>query len=184
MSPGLDVAANRSAVKYSLREQARRVAWSLAQPLFRWSPRPAFAWRALLLRLFGAQVGRGVHVYPSTRISMPWNLSVGDWSALGEEVLVYNLGPVSLGERVTVSLRAFLCAGTHDHTKAAFPLQRPPIAIGADAWVAAGALVGPGVTVGAGAVVAAGAVVVADVPPWTIVGGNPAREIGPRELTP
>lgn len=184
MTPGLDVPLNRKATKYSPREQAQRVAWSIARPFFRWSPRPAFAWRALLLRLFGATVGRGVHVYPSTTIAMPWNLSLGDWSALGEDVLVYNLGPVRLGERVTVSLRAILCAGTHDHTKREFPLQRPPIAIEADAWIAAGAFVGPGVTVGAGAVVAAAAVVVKDVPPWTVVAGNPARTVGSRELTP
>ena len=48
----------------------------------------------------------------------------------------------------------------------------------------AGAMIMPGVHLGAGAVVMAGAVVTKDVPPLRMVGGNPARDIGPRECTP
>ncbi|WP_327169087.1 CatB-related O-acetyltransferase [Streptomyces subrutilus] len=49
--------------------------------------------------------------------------------------------------------------------------------VGNDVWFGRGATVMPGVTIGDGAIVATGAVVTADVPPYTIVGGNPAREI-------
>lgn len=179
---GLDVAGNRLARRYSRAENARRVAWALATPLFRLSPRPCFGWRRLLLRLFGARVGRQAHVYPSTVVVMPWNLTLGDYASLGEHVLVYDLGPVSIGARASVALRAHLCAGTHDLRRADLPLLKPPIVIGAQAFVAADAFVGPGVTVGEGAVVGARAVVVRDVPPWTIVVGNPARAVGPRTL--
>jgi acetyltransferase-like isoleucine patch superfamily enzyme len=44
-------------------------------------------------------------------------------------------------------------------------------------WIGAGAIVLPGVTIGKGAVVAAGAVVTSSVPPFTVVGGVPARPI-------
>ena len=140
----LDIKENRQARKYTLGEMTRRVLWTFAQPLFRFSPRPCFGWRRFLLRCFGAKIGRSVHVYPSATIYFPWNLEAGDESAISEHVFIYNLGRVTLGSRVTISHRAHLCAGTHDHTKPDFPLLRPPIVIGSDAWICADAFVGPG----------------------------------------
>jgi putative colanic acid biosynthesis acetyltransferase WcaF len=61
------------------------------------------------------------------------------------------------------------------------PLVTAPITVGADAWICARAFIGPGVAVGEGAVVGACAVVMKDVPPWTVVAGNPARLIKERE---
>jgi hypothetical protein len=43
--------------------------------------------------------------------------------------LVYNLGHVTIGSRVTVSLLAHVCAGTHDHTRPDMPLRKVPIRI-------------------------------------------------------
>jgi len=183
-TPKLDIAANRAARKYSRSELLRRVAWGVFQPLFRFSPRPAFGWRRFVLRLFGAQVGHQVHVYNSAVIYYPWNLEIGDWSAIGEWALIYNLGAIRIGQRTTVSQRAHLCAGTHDYRQAALPLLKPPITIGDQAWICADAFVGPGVQVGDGAVIGARAVVMRDVAPWTIVAGNPARLVGPRQLQP
>jgi hypothetical protein len=51
------------------------------------------------------------------------------------------------------------------------------VAFGHDVWIGHGAIVLPGRNIGTGAVVAAGAVVTKDVPPYTIVGGNPAKPI-------
>jgi putative colanic acid biosynthesis acetyltransferase WcaF len=180
----LDISSNRSAQKYTAAEQFRRALWIFGQLLFRFSPRPCFGWRRFVLRRFGASVGRQVNTYPSTRIYFPWNLTVGDWSAIGEEVFIYNLGPVTLGEKVTLSHRAHLCAGTHDHTQPDLPLLKPPIEIKAQAWICADAFVGPGVTVGEGAVVGARAVVMKNVEPWTVVAGNPARIVKQRQLSP
>ena len=179
----LNVEKNRRARKYSSAELTRRVLWTLAQPLFRFSPRPCFGWRRFLLRCFGAKVGHSVHVYPTATIYFPWNLEAGDETAIGERALIYNLGRVTLGARVTVSHGAHVCAGTHDHTKPDFPLLRPPIIIGPEAWICADAFVGPGVTIGEGAIVGARAVAMKDVRPWTIVIGNPARETQRREIT-
>lgn len=180
----LDLAANRSAQKYTPREQLLRVLWTAGRWLFRLSPRPAFGWRRFVLRLFGAQVGRKVNTYPSTVVYFPWNLRIDDWSALGEGALIYNLGLVHIGREVTVSQRAHLCAGTHDYRDPTMPLLKPPITVEDRAWICADAFVGPGVTVGEGAVVGARAVAVIDVRPWSIVAGNPAQEVGRRELKP
>ncbi|WP_251942108.1 WcaF family extracellular polysaccharide biosynthesis acetyltransferase [Salinibacter ruber] len=179
----LDIASNRSAQKYEWGEIIRRVFWGAGSVLFRWTPRLLYGVRNALLRLFGAEIGKNVRIHPSATIYFPWKFSIGDWSSVGEDAMIYNLGPIAIGEKVTVSQRAHLCAGTHDATDPAMPLQKPPISVGDQAWICADAFVGPGVTVEEGAVVGARAVVVKDVEAWTIVGGNPARPLRDRELT-
>jgi putative colanic acid biosynthesis acetyltransferase WcaF len=175
-----DVARNRAAVKYRPSEQARRIAWAFGQWLLILSPHPCFAWRRAVLRLFGARIGAHVHVYPSVRFAMPWNVEIGDWSAVGADVLIYSLGRVRIGREVTVSYRAHLCAGSHDLNDPALPLRKPPITLEDGCWLGTEAFIGPGVTVGRGAVVGARGVVVRDVAPLDVVGGNPARVIGVR----
>jgi putative colanic acid biosynthesis acetyltransferase WcaF len=178
----LDIASNRSARKYSVGELVLRVAWAVGHYFFRFSPRPLYGWRRMLLRLFGAEVGANVNIHNSATIYFPWKLSIGDWSAIGENAMIYNLGPITIGEQVTISQNAHLCAGTHDHTDPAMPLEKPPIIVRDQAWVCADAFVGPGVTIGEGAVVAARTVAVKDVDDWMIVAGNPARPVKRREL--
>jgi putative colanic acid biosynthesis acetyltransferase WcaF len=178
----LDIQSNRKSRKYTARELLLRILWGVGKRVFAWSPRTMFRFRVGVLRLFGARVGSRVHIYPSAIIYYPWNLTVGDESAIGEDVLIYNLGPVSIGSRATISHRAHLCAGSHDYRDPTLPLLKPPIAIGDQAWICADAFVGPNVSVGAGAIVGARAVVFANVPPWKIVVGNPARIIKDRHL--
>jgi putative colanic acid biosynthesis acetyltransferase WcaF len=149
----------------------------------RLSPTPLFAWRRLLLRAFGAKVGRGVKVYPSVRVWAPWNLEMGEHSTLGPDVDCYNVARVRIGAHALVSQYSFLCAATHDHHQPRLPLVTAPIEVGEGAWVAADVFVGPGVTIGEGAVVGARASVYKDVSPWTVVGGNPARFLKRREVT-
>ncbi len=182
MSEGLDIEKNRQAVNYTARELGLRVAWSVGRWVFRLLPRPMHGTRAAILRLFGAKVGHHAHIYPSAHVYFPWNLEIGDWSAIGEDAFIYNLGRITLGERVTISQRAHLCAGSHDYRRADLPLLRPTIHVERDAWVAADAFVGPGVRVGEGAVVGARAVVVKDVPAWRVVAGNPAKEVKVRRI--
>jgi len=145
----LDIKANRQAAKYTRHEQALRVLWGLVGwPLFRLSPAATVRLAAVCpAALRGAGGPPGAHL-PSAEVYLPWNLTIGDWSAVGEGALLYNLGPVTIGSRVTVSQRAHLCAGTHDFRDPAMPLLKPPIVIADQVWVCADAFVGPGVTVG------------------------------------
>jgi putative colanic acid biosynthesis acetyltransferase WcaF len=178
----LSTQSNRAAAKYSRREQALRLLWMLGSVIFRLSPRPCFAFRSWWLRLFGADIGHNVNIYPSARIYFPWNLQIGSWSAIGEWALIYNLGKISIGEHATISQNAHLCAGTHDYSDPAMPLLKPPITIGSSVWICADAFVGPGVAVSDGAVVGARSVVVKDVPAWMVVAGNPAKFVKPRVM--
>lgn len=184
MSAQLDIAASRAARNYSDREKFLRTLWTIGSLFFRLSPRPCFGWRRWILACFGAKIGDHVNVHPSSRVYFPWKLEIGDWSAIGDDVLIYNLGPVTIGQKVTISHGAYLCAGTHDYQRVNMPLLKPPIEIRNQAWICAEAFIGPGVVVGAGAVVGARAVVTKDVPEWSIVAGNPAQPIGSRDLFP
>ncbi len=181
-SVSLDPVGNRAARKYSRKEQLRRLAWGFGRWLIRLSPRPCFGWRRCVLRLFGARIGEDVHIYPTTHLYMPWNVEIGDWAALGEDVLIYSLGKVTIGRNVALSYRAHVCAGSHDLEDPALPLLKPPVRIEEGVWVGTEAFIGPGVTVGAGAVIGARSVVVKDVPPLDIVAGNPAKQIRKRRL--
>lgn len=177
----INITANRLAQKWSRSELIRRVLWGFAECFFAWSPRLMHGWRCKLLRMFGAKIGKGLYILPSVRVTIPWNLDIGDDVAIGEGVIMYALGPISIGARTTISQGAHLCAGTHDWRDPAMPLIKLPIVIKADVWVCADVFVGPGVTVGQGAICGARAVVVKDVEAGAIVGGNPARVIGRRD---
>ncbi len=168
---------------YRMSEYARRAAWNVVQAtIFRFSPKRSYGWRRFLLRLFGARVAATSRVRPSTRVMHPWLLAMGESASIGDEAIIYNLGPIAIGDHSLISQRTHLCAGSHDYTQPHLPLTRPPITIGSGVWVCAEAFIGPGVTVGDNSIVAARAVVVRDVPPGVIVGGNPATVIKPRPM--
>ena len=180
--PAEDAAhAEKAASPHGAGNKLARLAWGVCRwTLFRPSPRPLWGWRRFLLRAFGADVAAGARVVPSAAVWLPANLSLGRGACLGAAVDCYNLARVTVGDGATVSQRAFLCAGTHDHADPALPLVARPVTVGRGAWVCAGAFVGPGVTVGANAVLGARAVATRDVPPGEIWAGNPARFVKPR----
>jgi putative colanic acid biosynthesis acetyltransferase WcaF len=157
--------------------------WYLVEAsLFRYSPRPFYRWRSFLLRLFGANVDRTARIRSTVKIEIPWNLTVGAQTIIGDDVILYCLGPVTIGQRVTISQLAHLCAGTHDYTRPEFPLLRPPIEIGDDVWIATDVFVGPGVKIGPGVVVGARSSVFRDLPPWHVCVGTPAKPIQERQM--
>jgi putative colanic acid biosynthesis acetyltransferase WcaF len=176
----LRIAENRKATKYTRKEQLARVAWTFGAIAFRLVPQPLYGLRSSLLRLFGARMGAQCHISRTVRIFAPWALEVGDFTAVGDRAILYNLGSITLGERVTISQRAHLCAGTHRFREASMPLVRAAITVEDDAWVCADAFIGPDVTIGSGAVVGARAVAMKNVAGSAIVAGNPARIIGSR----
>ena len=177
------VDASKCVSNHSRSNQAARLVWGVVWLLlFRPSPRFLYGWRRFLLRLFGARIGLEAHIYPSVRIWAPWNLEVGEFSALGHAVDCYCVDLVQIGSHVGISQYSHLCTASHDISDPHLGLTHAPIVIGEAAWVAADVFVGPGVRIGAGAVVGARSSVFKDVPPWTVVCGNPARFMKKREM--
>jgi acetyltransferase-like isoleucine patch superfamily enzyme len=93
-------------------------------------------------------------------------------------------GGLRIGDQVDISPGAWLLTDSHDLHDPAFPEALAPVTVGDYVWIGSRALILPGVALGEGAVVAAGAVVTRDVPPYTVVGGVPARPIGTRSQQP
>jgi putative colanic acid biosynthesis acetyltransferase WcaF len=167
----------------SLANKAGRLAWAFVWAvLYRPSPRYFHAWRRLLLRCFGAQLGVGVHPYPSSRVWAPWNLQMGDHSCLSEGVDCYCVAKITIGKHSTVSQYSFLCSASHDYTEPDMPMTCAPIAIGDQVWITADVFVGPGVSIGNGAVITARSSVFSDIPSWVVARGNPATPFKRREI--
>ncbi|WP_093317393.1 putative colanic acid biosynthesis acetyltransferase [Sphingomonas jatrophae] len=177
-------ATSAAGPSFSLRNRIERAVfmavWAVAAS---WTPPPLHRWRCMLLRLFGARIGRGVRLYGSTIVWHPANLAIADGATIGPRVRLYNQGRISIGEHVVISQGAHVCASSHDVRDLAFQLVLRPIRIDARAWIAADAFVGPGVTVGEGAVLGACGVAVRNLDPWTIYRGNPAVAVKQRHVS-
>ena len=166
---------------FSFSNRLRRLVWNLCWTIFfRFSPRPLFAWRALLLLLFGARLGPNCKFYPSSRVWAPWNLVCSDLVAVGDGAEIYNPAPVRLGSHAILSQNSYLCGATHDFDDPGFPLLAYAMEIGDYAWVAARACVAPGVNIGEGAVLGLASVATRDLEPWGVYAGSPAVKVKQR----
>lgn len=142
--------------------------------LFRSSPQALYGWRRFLLRCFGATVGNKVIIRPTAQITYPWKLVLGDYCWIGDEVILYTLGPIIIGANAVVSQRSYLCTGTHDYHSSNFSIQAHPITIGEKCWIATDVYVAPGVSIGNGTVVGARSSVFKNLPAGKICTGTPA----------
>ena len=168
---------------FSLKNRLSRVLWNLVNLLFfRYTLNPLHSWRAYVLRIFGAKVGKGVYVYPKVKIWAPWNLVLEDECGIANGVTLYSQGKITIGKRAIVSQGAHLVAGTHDYTKLGFPLYTKSIKIGDFAWVAADSFIHPGVEIGEGSVIGARSVVTKNMPQWMVCAGHPCKPIKERYL--
>ena len=162
-------------------ERARRLLWNVCHRLlYRMSPRPMHAWRAMLLRAFGARLGARCHFYPGSRVWAPWNLECADQVTAADGAEIYNPAPMRFGSHAIVSQDGYICGATHDFDDPAFPLLAYRMEIGAYAWVCARAAVAPGVSMGEGAVLGMGSVATRDMEPWSIYAGSPATKVKQR----
>lgn len=136
-----------------------------------------YGWRRFWFRAFGAKIGKGVILRPSVRMTYPWKVRIGDWSWIGDNVELYSLGEISIGDHVVVSQNTYVCTGTHDITSYCFDMIRKPIFIQDEAWIASDVFIAPGITIGFGCVVGARSTVFADLPPESVCAGSPAKVI-------
>jgi len=166
---------------FSTATKIRRAVWNLCWLLlYRFSPRPLHAWRAMLLRGFGATMGPNCHFYPGSKVWAPWNLVCEDQVTAGDGVEIYNPAPMHFGSHAIMSQEAYLCGATHDFNDPGFPLLAYSMTFGAYCWVCARASVGPGVNVGEGAVLGLASVATRDLEPWGVYAGSPAVKVKER----
>jgi acetyltransferase-like isoleucine patch superfamily enzyme len=137
--------------------------------------------RRWLISRYATYVGKGVDCLSGFRAYGGKRLYIYDNVKLAS-TLCGCQADIVIKENVFFGYHVMLLTPQHDVLKIGMDRQKTitakPIYIHQDAWIASGAIVLGGVTIGEGAVVAAGAVVNKDVPPFTIVGGVPAKVIG------
>ncbi len=156
--------------------------WLVQSTLFAMSPQFMYNWRRILLRLFGAKVGKDVLIRPSARITYPWKVTLGDRVWVGDYVELYSLGEIEVCSDVVISQRSYLCAATHDYSRPSFDMIARKITIRDQVWIATDTFVAPGVTIGEGALIGARSSVFHDMPAGMICFGNPAKPVKPRLL--
>jgi putative colanic acid biosynthesis acetyltransferase WcaF len=162
-------------MKYKLYKALWMIVWTMfVRPFPRISGNKV---AIFLLRLFGAQIGKGCRIYSSAKILVPYNLVLGDNVILADRLLIQNTALIEIKSNSIISQGTYLCAGSHDIYKETFDTIRKHIFIGENVWVAAECFVGPGVKIGDGAVAGARSCIFKDVEAWTLVGGNPAKTI-------
>jgi len=160
-----------------------RAMWGLFQiPFWAHTPKALSPLRILLLRLFGAKIGPACNVGAGVKVWIPWNLTMGERSAIGFGAEIYNFAPVEIGGHVVISQYTYVCTSTHDYSHPHFPLVSQPIRIESQAWVASGCLISPGVTIGEGAVIGARSLVTRSMPAWMVCAGSPCRPIKKRVI--
>ncbi len=112
----------------------------------------------------------------------PKNVTIGANCGINHDVFILGQHRVEIGCNVVLSARVMILDSGLDlesYAMTGFPAHCDSrVRIEDGVWVGAGAIILPGVTVGHKCIVGAGSVVTKDVPPFTIVAGNPARAIG------
>ncbi len=160
-------------------------------------------WVRNLLNPFKHKKGKGTHICRYTRMDvMPYNnfemgdncliedfatinnavgdVYIGNRSLIGISSVV--IGPVTIGDDVMLAQHVVVSGLNHQYQNIKLPVKEQPVSmlpitIEDGVWIGANAVITAGVKVGKHSVVAGGSVVIKDVPPYSVVGGNPAKVI-------
>tara|TARA_R110002050_G_C8963043_1_gene514759 strand:- start:2860 stop:3396 length:537 start_codon:yes stop_codon:yes gene_type:complete len=149
--------------------------WIVQASLFAWSPQFLYGWRRFLLRLFGAEIGKNVILRPDVKVTYPWKVKIGNYSWIGDNVKLYSLGEIEIGENVVISQESYLCTGSHDYLQVEFPIYAKKITIKDECWLATDVYVAPGITIEKGIVVGARSSVFSNLLNPGIYMGSPAK---------
>ncbi len=151
----------------------------LGSPMLHASFHNWYGTRRRLLNMFGARVERGARVRPSATITMPWNLTLGAHSAIGDHAVIDSAEPVRIGRRCTISQYSYLATREPDPQSPA-GARAGPITIEDDCWVASDVYVAPGVTISTDTVVGSRSSVWESLSPRGIAAGDRARRLAER----
>ncbi len=160
----------------------KRSVWYFINAHILKSAMPFSGIRVMLLRFFGAQIGKKCVIKPHVSVKYPWKLKMGDYVWIGEQVWIDNLDSVSIGSHVCISQGALILSGNHNYKKREFDLMIKPISIENGAWIGAKSVVTQGVTVGHHAVLQVNSVAVGNLESYGIYSGNPAIKIKDRKI--
>lgn len=122
-------------------------------------------------------------IYSDCEMRNPSELNIGKGSVIGNGAILDARAGITIGNNVVLASNVSIWTLQHDYRDPEFrclPEHYGPVTINDRAWIGPNVVILHDVVIGEGAVVAAGAVVTKDVPPFTLVGGVPAKAIGKR----
>lgn len=178
--PRLRLALARETRGVSKLFRPRLLLWALCAKLL---PEHALcSLRCSFYRLAGCKIERGVTMLGRLTLvgagDIPCRLHIGAGSIVAQGVIFGLDGEISIGRNVSISPYVKLYTATHNlgygSKRMGAGVKFRPIIIEDGVWIGIDSLILPGVTLGQGCVISAGAVVTGDVPPNTLVSGNPA----------
>jgi len=111
-------------------------------------------------------------IKPWVKIKFPWELELGDYVWLGENIWIDNLSRVTIGNNVCISQGALLITGNHRYDRVDFKLESHPINIEDGVWICANSTIVGGVSLKSHAVVGLGCIVTKNLEPYTILHHN------------
>jgi putative colanic acid biosynthesis acetyltransferase WcaF len=154
--------------------------WFIYAIFFKPSPQVMYGWRRFLLRSFGANIGKKVIIRPTAQITYPWKITIGDYSWIGDEVVLYSLGEIKIGSNTVISQRSYICTGSHHYNSENFDIYSQKIIIGDKCWLATDVYVAPSINIGDSTIVGARSSVFSDLPANKVCFGSPAKPIKDR----
>ncbi len=135
--------------------------------------------RELFSTLIGKPVDDTFRLFPPFYTDCGKNITLGKSVFINSGCQFQDQGGITIGDYVLIGPKTVIATLNHGFVpEERGALDPKPVKIGERVWIGANVTVLPGVTIGENAIVAAGAVVTKDVPPNTIVGGVPAKQIG------
>ena len=136
-----------------------------------------------LLKLFGAQVGKGLVIKGKVRIKNPWRLTIGSNCWIGESVWIDNLESVIIGDNVCLSQGAMLLTGNHDYTISDFPYRLGEIRIENGVWIGAKSIVCAGAVCKSHSILTVNSITAKNLEAYSIYSGNPATFVRSRKMS-
>ena len=133
------------------------------------------------LKFQGMKLAYNVRFYQGFHIRAPQLIKIDDNVSIGPKCLLDGRKGLHICHHAVIAYDAIIWTLNHDYNDINFSVKGGPVEIGPYAWICSRSIILPNIKIGEGAVVASGAIVTKDVPPYTIVGGIPARVIGTRE---
>ncbi|SDB65106.1 putative colanic acid biosynthesis acetyltransferase WcaF [Flavobacteriaceae bacterium MAR_2010_188] len=156
----------------------KQIVWYYINLLFlKNSLNPFSSLKVILLKMFGAEIGKNVVIKQNVNVKYPWLLKIDDYSWIGENVWIDNLASVEIGKNCCLSQGALLLCGNHNYIKTSFDLIVKPILIKDGVWIGARAVVTSGVTCNEHSVLSVNSVATQNLESYTIYQGNPAKAI-------
>lgn len=142
--------------------------------------------RALLCKKIFNQAGEGITIESGAKFGNGFRIEIGKKSGIGKNCKVPN--NILIGDYVMMGNNVTIFSSTHNFDRTDIPMllqggfKYPPFIIEDDVWIGQNAIILPKVgKIAKGTIIGAGSVVTKQFPPYAIIGGNPAKQIGSRQ---